>query len=71
MLLFALLCFFLRPLCECGGSQHDHKKMAEKKETLKEPVMEESSEVAIASKCSEEESAEDQDSEFDTETIRH
>ena len=35
--------------------------------TLKEPVMEESSEVAIASN-SEEESAEDQDSESDTET---
>ena len=52
----------------CGGSHtHDHKKMAEKKEILEEPVMEESSEVAVASN-SEEESTEDQDSEADTET---
>ena len=52
----------------CGGSHtHDHMKMAEKKETVKEPVMEETSEVAIASN-SEEESSEDQDSESDTET---
>ena len=52
----------------CGGSHtHDHKKMAEKKESLKEPAMEESSEVAVASN-SEEESTEDQDSEADTET---
>ena len=52
----------------CGGSHtHDHKKMVEKKETLKEPVMEESSEVAVASN-SDEEATEDQDSESDTET---
>ena len=52
----------------CGGSHtHDHMKMAEKKETLKEPVMDETSEVGIASN-SEEESSEDQDSESDTET---
>ena len=50
-----------------GGHTHDHKKMAENKEVLKKSETEENVEVSIASN-SEDEAAEDQDSDPETET---
>ena len=50
-----------------GGHTHDHKKMAENKDVLKKSETEENVEVSIASN-SEDEAAEDQDSDPETET---
>ena len=50
-----------------GGHTNDHKKMAEKKETLKKSDAEENVDVSIASN-SEDEASEDQDSDSETET---
>ena len=50
-----------------GGHTHDHKKMAENKEVLKKPEMEENVEVNIASN-SEDKVVEDKESDSETET---
>ena len=50
-----------------GGHTHDHEKMAENKEVLKKSETEENVEGSIASN-SEDEAAEDQDSDSETET---
>ena len=68
-LLFAVVLFSASSYAShCGGGHtHDHKKMAENKEVLKKSETEENVEVSIASN-SEDEAAEDQDSDPETET---
>ena len=68
-LLFAVVLFSASSYAShCGGGHtHDHKKMAENKEALKKPEMEENVEVNIASN-SEDKVVEDKESDSETET---